>query len=162
MTTLVFLFLTRSHFTRTETIASILRRRYGEKISWEVCEFEKLDYVLRKVQLDSDFLCDVVIPDILNFRLANKILQDSVAYKKYQHVLLWGSCIGFAVCSWIQNLECSQQLKRIYICSKRLRKYVSLRFLLIKICGHTAEMAPILRLQLLQPIIGHNQPWKYC
>ena len=48
----------------------------------EVCQFENLDYKLRKVQLDLDFLCKCkdsdVIPKFLNLRLANKKLQDSL------------------------------------------------------------------------------------
>ena len=58
----------------------------------EVRQFEKLDYRLRKVQLDLDFLCKCkdsdVIPKFLNFRLANKKLQDSLTYKNCQRNLL--------------------------------------------------------------------------
>ena len=28
-----------------------------------------------------------------------------------------GVMIGFAVCGWVQNLECGQRLRRTYICS---------------------------------------------
>ena len=58
----------------------------------EVPIFEKLDYNLRKVQLDLDFLCKLkesnVIPKFLNFRLANKKLQDSLTYRNCQRNLL--------------------------------------------------------------------------
>ena len=74
--TLVFLFLARIRFPKTESIASIIRGRYGEKLLKEVRKFEKLDYKLRKVQLDLDFLTNCkdndIIPNFLNFRLANK------------------------------------------------------------------------------------------
>ena len=90
--TLVFLFLARIRFPKTESIPSIIRRRYGDKVLREVRQFEKLDYKLRKVQLDLDFLCKCkdsdVIPKFLNFRLANKKLQDSLTYKNCQRNLL--------------------------------------------------------------------------
>ena len=58
----------------------------------EVRKFEKLEYKLRQVQLDLDFLTnckdDNIIPNFLNFRLANKKLQDSFSYKTCQHNLL--------------------------------------------------------------------------
>ena len=59
---------------------SIIRRRYDNKVLREVRELEKLDYKLRKVQLDLDFLCKCkvndIIPNFLNFRLANRKLQE--------------------------------------------------------------------------------------
>ena len=85
---LVLLFLARIRFPKTESIPSIIRRRYGDKVLREVRQFEKLDYKLRKVQLDLDFLCKCkdsdVIPKFLNFRLANKKLQDSLTYKNFK------------------------------------------------------------------------------
>ena len=58
----------------------------------EVRQFEKLDYKLKKVQLDLHFLCKCkdsdVIPRFLNFRLANKKLQDIFTYKNWQRNLL--------------------------------------------------------------------------
>ena len=69
--TLVFLL-------KTASIVSIICRRYGEKLLKEFRQFEKLDYKLRKVQLDLDFLSNCkdndIIPNFLNFRLANKKL----------------------------------------------------------------------------------------
>ena len=83
--TLVSLFLARIRFPTTESVPSNIRRRSGDKVLTEVCQFEKLDYKLRKVQLDLDFLCKCkdsgVIPRFLNFRLANKKLQDFLTYK---------------------------------------------------------------------------------
>ena len=77
----MFIFLARICFPKTESIPSIIWRRYGNKMFREVCQFENLDYKLRKVQLDLDFLCKCkdsdVIPKFLNLRLANKKLQDS-------------------------------------------------------------------------------------
>ena len=90
--TLVFLFLTRIRFPKTESIASIIRKRYGEKLLKEVRKFEKLDYKLRKVQLGLDFLTKYkdndILPNFLNFQLANKKLQDSFSYKTCQQNVL--------------------------------------------------------------------------
>ena len=87
-----YLFLARICFPKTESIPSIIRRRYGDKVLREVRQFEKLDYKLRKVQLDLDFLCKCmdsdVFPKFLNFHLANKKLQDSLTSKNCQHNLL--------------------------------------------------------------------------
>ena len=84
------LFLARICFPKTESIPSIIRRRYGDKVLREVRQFEKSDYKLRKVQLD--FLCKCmdsdVLPKFLNFHLANKKLQDSLTSKNCQHNLL--------------------------------------------------------------------------
>ena len=58
----------------------------------EVRKFETLDYKLRKVQLDIDLLCKCkdsdVIPKFLDFRPANKKLQDSLIYKVCHRNLL--------------------------------------------------------------------------
>ena len=62
--TLVFLFLARIRFPKTGSIASIIRRRYCEKLLKEVRKFENLDYKLRKVQLDLDFLTNCKDNDI--------------------------------------------------------------------------------------------------
>ena len=88
----MFIFLARIHFPQTESIPSIIWRRYGNKMFREVCQFEKLDYKLRKVQLDLDFLCKCmdsdVLPKFLNFNLANKKLYNSLTSKNCQRNLL--------------------------------------------------------------------------
>ena len=61
------------------------------KRCWEKhANFE--NYKLRKVQLALDFLCKVMDSDVihkfLNFRLANKKLQDSLTYKNCQRNFL--------------------------------------------------------------------------
>ena len=49
-------------------------------------KFEKVDYKLMKAKLDIDFSVkcqdENIIPNFLKFRLVNKNLQNSVAYKK--------------------------------------------------------------------------------
>ena len=90
--TSAFLFLARIYFPMTESIPSIIWKRYSDKVLREVPKFEKLDNKLRKKQLDVDFLCKCkksdAIPKSLNFRLVNKKLQDPLTYKNCQHNLL--------------------------------------------------------------------------
>ena len=85
-----YLFLARICFPKTESIPSIIRRRYGDKVLREVRQFEKSDYKLGKVQLD--FLCKCmdsdVLPKFLNFNLANKKLYNSLTSKNCQRNLL--------------------------------------------------------------------------
>ena len=49
---LVFLFLARVRFPRNESIPSVIRRRYGHDTLKPLRNFEKLDYKIRKVELD--------------------------------------------------------------------------------------------------------------
>ena len=78
-TVLVFLFLARVRFLRSESIPSVIRRRWGHDTLKLLRNFEKLDYKIRKVELDICFLrkCESkdVVPNFLKFRLANKNLK---------------------------------------------------------------------------------------
>ena len=89
---LVFLFLARLRFLKSESISSIVRRRYSGEILKAIRKFEKADYKLRKAKLDINFLVrcqhENVIPNFLKFRLANKDLRNSVTYRKCQLNLL--------------------------------------------------------------------------
>ena len=52
---LVFLFIIQLHFLRSQSIA-VIRKRYGDKALKNVRMFERLDYQVRKCQLDIEFL----------------------------------------------------------------------------------------------------------
>ena len=88
----MFMQLARIYFSKAESILSTNQRRNNNKVLREVHKFEKLDYKVRKVQLGLDFLCECedsdVIPNFLNFRFANKKVQDSLTYKNCLHNLL--------------------------------------------------------------------------
>ena len=75
----VFLFLARVLFPMSKSIAVVIRSRYSENTVKRICKLEKLDYRLRKSELDLQFLCkrddNNVIPNFLNFRLANSHLK---------------------------------------------------------------------------------------
>ena len=63
--------------------------KYG---NWRIRKLEKFDYRLRKTELDLQFLCKCddnnVIPNFLNFRLANSHLKHSSTYRLCQLNLL--------------------------------------------------------------------------
>ena len=52
---IVFLFLLRLRFPQSKSLSYIIRRRYDDKIIKRLRKFEKIDYRLRKAELDSEF-----------------------------------------------------------------------------------------------------------
>ena len=88
---IVFLFLARVRFPKSESIAEVIRSRYSENTVQRIRKLKKLDYRLCKAELDLQFLCkcdDNVIPNFLDFRLANSHLKYSSTYKVCQLNLL--------------------------------------------------------------------------
>ena len=81
---IVFLFLIRLRFPQSKSLSHIIGRRYGDKIIKRLCKFEKIDYRLRKTELDLEFLVKCrdnnVISKFLNFRLANRPQRFSLTY----------------------------------------------------------------------------------
>ena len=88
----VFLFLARVWFPKSKSIVEVIRSRYSENTVKRIRKLEKLDYRLRKAELDLLFLCKCddnnVIPNCLNFRLANSHLRYSSTYRLCQLNLL--------------------------------------------------------------------------
>ena len=70
---IVFLFLIQLRFPKSKSISDILRRRYSQSILKRIPKFEKIDYRLRRAELDLEFLLRCrdsnVIPNVLNFRV---------------------------------------------------------------------------------------------
>ena len=89
---LVLLFIIRIRFPEREPLVQIIRRRYGNNIVKLLRKLEKINFKCRKAKLDLDFLqtCqdNGVIPNFLYFKLANKRLQTSEAYRNFQSKLL--------------------------------------------------------------------------
>ena len=87
-----FLFLATVRFPNSKSIAEVIRSRYSENTVKKIRKLEKLDYRLRKTELDLQFLCKCddnnVIPNFLNFRLPNSHLKYSSTYKVCQLNLL--------------------------------------------------------------------------
>lgn len=88
----VFLFLIRLRFPSNKSISEVIRERYNAESVKNIRKFEKKDYRLRKTKLDLDFLeyCErnELIPNFLRFKVANRNLQGSQAYKQCQLRLL--------------------------------------------------------------------------
>ena len=89
---IVFLFLIRLRFPKSKSISDILRRRYSQSTLKRIRKFEKLDYRLRKAELDLEFLLRCrdsnVIPNFLNFRVSSHYLKASLTYRQCQLKLL--------------------------------------------------------------------------
>ena len=51
----VFLFIIRLRFPRSQSIADVIRKRYGDRVLKNVRKFERLDHHVRKCLLDIKF-----------------------------------------------------------------------------------------------------------
>ena len=89
---IVFLFLIRLRFAHSKSLSRIIRRRYGDKIIKRLRKFEKIDYRLRKAELDLEFLVkcrdNIAIPKFSNFCLGYRSLKFSLTYAHCQSNLL--------------------------------------------------------------------------
>ena len=89
---LVLIFITRLRFPPGKSVNQTLRTRYGN-ITVQLCrKFEKTDFKLRKSKLDLEFLeacCHHgFLPRFLQFKVSNRTLRSSQAYKSCQMKLL--------------------------------------------------------------------------
>ena len=90
--TLFFLCITRLRFPSDQSIADIIRNRYGDASVKQMRKFEKFDFRERKIELDLQFLRSCrdkkLAPSFLRFRVSNSNLRSSEAYAKSQLLLL--------------------------------------------------------------------------
>ena len=88
----MFLFLARVRFSKSKSIAEVIRSRYIENNVKRIRKLEKLGYYIHKVELDLQFLCKYddnnITPNFLNFRLQNSHLKYSSPYRLCQLNLL--------------------------------------------------------------------------
>ena len=79
-------------FPKEVSIATILKRRYGNQGLKSYRDVEKLDFKLKKIKCDVEFLqlCkeNRLTPSFLHFKLYNKDLSSSHLYRKFQEKLL--------------------------------------------------------------------------
>ena len=84
----VFLFLARVRFPNSKSIAEAIRARYNGNNDKRMQKLEKIDYRLRKAELDLEFLCNCsdnnAVSKFLNFRVANNHIKFSTTYEQYQ------------------------------------------------------------------------------
>ena len=90
--TIVFLFLIRLRFPKSKSISDILRSRYSQSTLKRIRKVGKLDYRLRKAELDLEFSLRCrdsnVMPNFLNCRVSSHYLKASLTYRQYQLKLL--------------------------------------------------------------------------
>ena len=88
----VYLFLVRLRFPSSQSVANVIRRRYGDPVLSKIRKFEKLDFRCKKCQVDITFLevCieEDLIPNFVQFRTANSRLRDTQSYNTCQKLLL--------------------------------------------------------------------------
>ena len=88
----VLLFVIKCRFPANKSVAEIIRRRYDENVLKDIRRLEKLDFKLRKCDLDVEFLqiCmdNKMIPKFLRFKVPNSALKNSKAYRDCQIKLL--------------------------------------------------------------------------
>ena len=79
---LSFLFLARMGFSKNESISSIAKKRYIGEVLKALRKFEKVDYKLREVKLDINFLVkcqnENIIPNFHKFCWGSENRQNSV------------------------------------------------------------------------------------
>ena len=89
---LVFLFLIRLRFPHLKSVAEVIRKRYGQNTVQKLRKLQKLDYRLRKAQMDLEFSVNCsnnsVVPKFFNFCVAMKSLKSSREYQQCQIGLL--------------------------------------------------------------------------
>ena len=79
-------------FPKSKSFAEVTRSKYSENTVKCIRKLEELDYRLRKAELVRQFLCEGkdsnVLPNFLNFRLANSHLKYSSTYNFFKSNLL--------------------------------------------------------------------------
>ena len=89
---MVIQFIIRIKFPLSKPIAHIIRNRYGLPTLHLLRKFENTDQKLRKTALDIEFIETCIkhdlVPKFVQFKVANKTLRGSRAYKQCQKKLL--------------------------------------------------------------------------
>ena len=89
---IVFLFIIRCRFPRTRSLAEVIRDRYGSHILKFTRKYEKLEYKIRKVDADIEFLEACVdnnlCPTFLRYKMSTKRLRHSDSYAASQRLFL--------------------------------------------------------------------------
>ena len=89
---LIFLFLIKIRFPKGVSISEILTKRYGQQGLKIFRETEKVDFKLKKIKCDIEFLKTCISnnlqPDFVKFKLYNKRLHSAPLYQKFVKELL--------------------------------------------------------------------------
>ena len=80
----VFLFITRFRFPKSKSLSDIIRCRYANHVLKIIRRYQKLDYRIRKLELDIKFLntCqnNDLYPIFVQYKISSTRLQNSDAY----------------------------------------------------------------------------------
>ena len=89
---IVLQFIIRLRFPPNKSIVTIISNRYGKETVRLLRKFESSDFKLRKCILDIGFIEKCIqnnlIPKFVQFKVTNRNLRDSKAYKQCQRKLL--------------------------------------------------------------------------
>ena len=89
---IIFLFIIRCRFPKSKPLAEVIRGRYGNGILKFTRKFEKLEYRIRKIDADINFLQTCLdkelCPTFLQYKMSSKRLKDSESYKVSQRLFL--------------------------------------------------------------------------
>ena len=89
---LVLQFIIRLRFPAQKSIARVITDRYGAPTVSLLRKFESIDYKERKCELDIIFISQCIdhdlVPKFVQFKVANRGLRSSKAYKRCQQELL--------------------------------------------------------------------------
>ena len=90
--TLVFLFMIRSRFPKSKPLSEIIRNRYGNYALKFIRKVEKLDFSLRKISVDIEFLNSWkwFVSNFLCYKIPLKWLQNFESHNRLQRIFLQG------------------------------------------------------------------------
>ena len=90
--TLVFTFLIRLRFPKTKGFVQVVKQRYGPSALQQYRLLEKLDFKLKKANLDLEFLTTCkrheTIPKFLHFKVHNYNVPSTTFYRSFLFKLL--------------------------------------------------------------------------
>ena len=92
VTTYILLFLIKLRFPKNTPFTTLITKRYNHSTLALYRKFENLDFKIRKIHLDIEFLqkCKLysIIPKFLKFKLYNSKVTRTLTYKSFQFKLL--------------------------------------------------------------------------
>ena len=85
---IVFLFIIRCQFPKSKSLSDIIWCRYGNHVLKIIRRYQKLDYRMRKLDLDKKFLSTCqnndLCPIFIQYKISSARLQNSNAYRQSQ------------------------------------------------------------------------------
>ena len=86
--TIVFLLIIRCWFPKVKSLPEVVRFRYGNHVLNFIRKFEKVDYRVRKTNVNIEFLKSCLendpCPTFLRYKMSSKRLQKSESYRRSQ------------------------------------------------------------------------------